>query len=112
MVLRGVKLSIPDPGRRFIIRTDASHRAVGGVIEQLEEGQELPSPGSEEKIRTRPIAFLRKLDTGQIKSWPVREKEEYAIFSILKKTRFPFQFTTNFGANRPPQPRKLGYRGA
>ncbi len=82
----GVKLSIPNPNKPFIIRTDASNRAVGGVIEQLDDDQELPPPGSEDKIRTRPIAFFsRKLTSGQIKTWPVREKEAYAIVSILKK---------------------------
>jgi hypothetical protein len=67
----GVRLIIPNPNRPFIIRTDASHKAIGGVIEQMDEDQPLPEIGSEEKIKTHPIAFFsRKLTAGQVKTWP------------------------------------------
>ena len=82
----GVRLSIPNANRPFIIRTDASNRAVGGILEQMDDDQPLPENGMEDQIKTHPIAFFsRKLTTSQIKSWPIREKEAYAIVSILKK---------------------------
>lgn len=38
------------------------------------------------KIKTYPVAFFsRKLTDSQIRTWPIREKEAYAIVSILKK---------------------------
>ena len=81
-----MRLKIPNPGRPFIIRTDASNRAVGGVLEQMDDDQPLPPPGSEEKIKTHSVAFFsRKLTAGQIRTWPVREKGAYAVVSILKK---------------------------
>ena len=80
-----MRLKVPNPAKPFIIRSDASDRAVGGVLEQLDDDQPLPPPGSEEKIQTHPVAFFsRKLTDGQIRSWPVREKEAYAVVSILK----------------------------
>jgi len=85
-LLEGIRLKIPNPGRPFIIRTDASDKAVGGVLEQMDDNKPLPPVGSEENIKTYPVAFFsRKLTTNQMKTWPVREKEAYAIVSILKK---------------------------
>ena len=81
-----LRLKIPNPGKPFVIRTDASNQAVGGSLEQMDDDQPLPPPGSEEKIRTYPVAFFsRKLTSSQIRTWPVREKEAYAVVSILKK---------------------------
>ncbi len=57
---QGVKLSIPDPSKPFIIRTDASHRAVGGVIEQLDEGQDLPPLGKKEKFALTLLPFFQE----------------------------------------------------
>ena len=81
----GLSLKIPNPGKPFIIRTDASDKAVGGVLEQMDEGQNFP-PDGVDKIKSFPIAFFsRKLTENQRRTWPVREKEAYAIVSILKK---------------------------
>ena len=85
-LLDGFRLKIPDPSKPFIIRTDACDKAIGGVLEQLAEGQEFPPPGKEDEVKTIPVAFFsRKLSSGQAKTWPVREKEAYAIVAILKK---------------------------
>ena len=63
----GVRLLIPNPDKPFIIRTDASNRAVGGVIEQMCDNDPLPAPGSEDSIKTYPVAFFsQKLTTSQI----------------------------------------------
>ena len=59
-LLEGIRLKFSNPSRPFIIRTDASEKAVGGVLEQLDDNQELPPPGSEEKIKTHPIAFFSR----------------------------------------------------
>jgi hypothetical protein len=78
-----VVLHLLQPDRPFVIHSDASKLAIGGVLEQHDE-----------KGNLRPVAFFsRKLTgvgdgstsgTGQRK-WSVREKETYALVACLRK---------------------------
>ena len=67
-----------DPDKPFILRADASDRAIGAVLEQKREGA-LTAHG------TVPVAFFsRKLGKSQL-NWTPREKETYAVVEALKK---------------------------
>ena len=67
-----------DPDRPFVLRADASDRAIGAVLEQLREG----APGPTGRV---PVAFFsRKLNKHQL-NWTPREKETYAVVEALKK---------------------------
>ena len=58
---------------------------MGGVLEQLADGQDLPEPGKEEEIKKIPVgSFSRKLTSGQANTWQIREEEAYVIVTILK----------------------------
>ena len=67
-----------DPDKPFIMRTDASDKAVGAVLEQQRE----VTPGHTTNV---PVAFFsRKLGKSQL-NWTPREKETYAVVSALRK---------------------------
>ena len=78
-----------DPDRPFILRTDDSDRAIGAVLEQLADpghGGRLSLEEVQKGAKTVPVAFFsRKLTTGQARRWPPREKEAYAVVSVLEK---------------------------
>jgi len=79
-LLENVVLDIADPMRPYVMETDASDYAVGGVLSQHNDAGEL-----------RPVAFFsRKLSgspgKGQM-NWSIREKETYAIVLMLLKFR-------------------------
>ena len=79
-LLENVVLDIADPSKPYVLETDASDYAVGAVLSQYNENQEL-----------RPVAFFsRKLQgspgKGQM-GWSIREKETYAIVLVLLKFR-------------------------
>ncbi|GMF26396.1 unnamed protein product [Phytophthora lilii] len=60
-------LRLPDFDKPFIVRTDASHNCVGGVLSQLQDGHDLP------------VAFYsKKLGVHEL-NWPVHEKKLFAI---------------------------------
>jgi len=63
----------PDPSQPYVLYTDASDLAVGGILVQEREGQE------------KVIAYLSHKLTGAALSWPAIEKEAYAILYSLKK---------------------------
>ena len=66
------------PDEPFVMRTDASDKAIGAVLEQHRE----VSPG---KVELVPVAFMsRKLGKSQL-NWTPREKETYAVVSALTK---------------------------
>ena len=76
-----VVLKLLDPGKEFILHTDASDFAVGGVLSQKDENEVV-----------RPLAFYSRKLTGKgdggfdslgQRKWSVREKETYAIVSCL-----------------------------
>ena len=67
-----------DPDKPFVLRTDASDRAVGAVLEQQRE----VAPGRTGYV---PVGFFsRKLGKSQL-NWTPREKETYAVVSALRK---------------------------
>jgi hypothetical protein len=97
ILLDQVVLQIVDVRKGFIIKTDASGWAVGGVLEQEDEN------GKE-----RPVAFFsRKLQgdfekkTGQC-GWSPREQETYALILCLEK--FQSWIGNNFVVVAPPLP--------
>ena len=67
-----------DPDKPFVMRADASDRAIGAVLEQRRE----LTPGHQSLVRV--CFFSRKLAKGQL-NWMPREKETYALVSALKK---------------------------
>ena len=77
-----------NPGRPFVLLTDASGKAIGEVLEQIPAGVEC-GPLLKDVIQagtTAPVAFLsRKLTDSQDRTWDVRDKEAYAIVSALDK---------------------------
>ena len=76
-----------NPDRPFILRVDASGKAVGAALEQFLEGPfERPTLENLEKRKTVPVAFCsRKLTQSQVNGWSPREKETYAIVLALLK---------------------------
>ncbi len=67
-----------DPDKPFILRADASDRAIGAVLEQKHEQGIGP-------FGTVPVGFFsRKLSKHQL-NWTPREKETYAVVDALKK---------------------------
>ena len=63
---------------------DASGRAMGAALEQSVDGSVLKVEEMLRSVTTKPIAFLyRKLTSGQFKGWDARDKEAYAIVSVL-----------------------------
>lgn len=73
-VVQASALQAPDPGKEFILATDASDYAIGACLAQQDnEGKECP------------IAFLsKKLSPAQTR-WATIEKEAYAIIWALAK---------------------------
>ena len=62
-----------DPDCPFVLRTDASDKAIGAVLEQEKEGKWVPVG-----------FFSRKLAKSQL-NWTPREKETYAVVCALRK---------------------------
>jgi len=88
-LLKGLELQTVQPDKPFILRVDASDRAVGAALEQFAD-QRTTRPTKDEvlqKSRTSvPVAFCsRKLTPGQVRTWSPREKETYAIVLALQK---------------------------
>ena len=84
----GLRLRTVNPDRPFILRVDASGRAVGAALEQFVDEEVTGRPTLEEvaKRKTAPVAFCsRKLAPGQVRSWSPREKETYAVVLALQK---------------------------
>jgi hypothetical protein len=74
-----------DPDRPYVLRVDASRYAVGASLEQLIEGNTVPTPKDVMERKTRPVAFMsRKLAPNQ-RNWVPREQETYAIILALQK---------------------------
>ena len=66
-----------DPDSPFILRADASDRAIGAVLEQQRKIDGI--------LREVPVGFFsRKLSKSQL-NWTPREKETYAVVSALRK---------------------------
>ena len=79
VLAQSLELFIMDPDKPFILRTDASDKAIGAVLEQ----DRTLTPGGE--LKRVPVGFFsRKLCKSQL-NWTPREKETYAIVSALQK---------------------------
>jgi len=68
-------LQLPDFSREFVVETDASGTAIGGVIAQEKDGVLLP------------IAFESKKLSPAEANYPVHEQELFAIFRCVKAFR-------------------------
>ena len=80
-----LSLQIVNPDKPFVLRVDASQYAVGATLEQIKEGDEVPTVQHVMEKKTVPVAFMsRKLATGQ-RNWTPREIETYAIVLALQK---------------------------
>ena len=76
-LLESLELFCLDPEKPFVLRCDASDRAIGAVLEQARFVK-----GEEKWV---PVGFFsRKLGKPQY-NWTPREKETYAIVSALRK---------------------------
>ena len=85
-LLGGLSLQVVNPDRPFVLRIDASGRAIGAVLEQLPEDAGRPTPEGVLKGQTIPVAFMsRKLAPSQARTWDTRDKEAYAIVAALEK---------------------------
>ena len=85
----GLNLQHLNPDRPFVLRTDASDRAIGDVLEHLaDSGREerLTLSEVQKGVKTVPVAFFsRKLTSGQAARCTPREKEACAVVSALSK---------------------------
>lgn len=86
-LVSGLKLYTANPDKPFVLRVDASDRAVGAALEQFADNQQGKPTLADIPTRRRvPVAFCsRKLTPGQAQRWPPREKETYAIVLALEK---------------------------
>lgn len=86
-LMSGLKLHNVNPDKPFVIRADASNRAVGAALELFLD--DIPGMPTIEDVYDRnraPVAFFsRKLTDGQIRTWAPREKETYAVVLSLVK---------------------------
>ncbi len=70
----GLSLQVVNPNRPFILRIDASGRAIGAVLEQLPEDAVRPTPEGVLKGQTTPLAIMsRKLAPSQARTWDTGE---------------------------------------
>jgi hypothetical protein len=90
-LLQTVPLRTVQPDEPFLLKCDASDRAVGAVLEQIPPLDKNDTTFFDRIVRdkekcTRPVAFLsRKLAANHARTWTIREKETYAIVCALKK---------------------------
>ena len=79
VLAQNLELHRMDPDAPFVLRTDASDKAIGAVLEQDRE----LAPG-QTPVRVPVGFFSRKLSKSQL-NWTPREKETYAVVSALQK---------------------------
>lgn len=72
----GMKLSLPDPGEKLILDTDASDSAFGAILSVEREGKELP------------VAFLNRALSKAERNYPTIKRELLAIGKALR--RWPY----------------------
>ena len=76
ILVSNLELFRVEPDKPFVLRADASDRAIGAVLEQTREGTLNPHGRV-------PVAFFsRKLSKHQL-NWSPREKEIYAVVEAL-----------------------------
>ena len=86
-LLGGLELFMVNPDKPFVLRVDASDKAVGAALEQFDDDlPDRPTEGDTSSRKRHPVAFLsRKLTPGQVRTWTPREKETYAVVLALQK---------------------------
>ena len=71
----GLSLQAINPDAPFVLRVDASERAIGAVLEQLPDAKKDMSPEEATPGKSVPVAFLsRNVTPGQPAKWSVKEK--------------------------------------
>ena len=81
LTLQNVRVDQP-----FVMRVDASGKAIGASLEQVPNGHEASTIDDMLKLKTVPVGFMsRKLTESQMRTWDIRDKECYAIISALEK---------------------------
>ncbi|KAL0235433.1 hypothetical protein GEMRC1_002015 [Eukaryota sp. GEM-RC1] len=83
MVSKAVPLSLPDPGSKILITTDASDHAIGGVVWQQLVPCKAGTPFHLRKVK--PISFYSRTLTDSQKSWSTMQQELYAIVQTLNQ---------------------------
>ncbi len=85
-LLGGLSLQVVNPDRPFVLRTYASGRPIGAVLELLPEDAGRPTPEGVLKGQTIPVSFMsRKLAPSQARTRDTRDKEAHAIVAAPEK---------------------------
>ena len=84
---QGIQLNTVELDRTFILRVDASDKAVGAALEQfVQPAKGMPNIVDATTLPTVPVAFISwKLASVQVRTWSSREKETYAVVMALQK---------------------------
>ena len=83
---RGLTLQNVRVDQPFVLRVDASGKAIGASLEQVPNGHEAKTIDEVLKIKTVPVGFMsRKLTDSRMRTWDFRYKECYSITSALEK---------------------------
>ena len=81
-ICKGLTLPNVRVEQPFVMRVDASGRAIGASLEQVPNGMETRTIDEMLKMKTVPVGFMsRKLTESQERTWDIRGKECYAIIS-------------------------------
>ena len=88
-LLSGLRLHTVRPDQPSILRVDASNRAIGAGLEQVnDETHETPTIEGVRTWKRVPVAFCsRKLTPGQLQ-WTPREKETDVV--VLARSKWAF----------------------
>ena len=86
-LMKGLSLQNVRVDQPFVLRVDASGRAIGAALEQVRDGLEASTIDEVlNRGATVPVGFMsRKLTDSQVRTWDIRDKECYAIISALEK---------------------------
>ena len=89
----GIRLAYPIPGRKFIIRTDASKEGIGAVLAQVSpDGGELP------------IMYAHRVYNEAEKYYPITDQEGLAVKDAIKKWFHPYIWGESFKLYTDHQP--------
>ena len=80
LTLQNVRVDQP-----FVMRVDASGRAIGASLEQVSNGMEARTIDEELEMKTVPVGFMsRTLTESQMRTRDIRDKECYGISALEK----------------------------
>ncbi|KAL0239452.1 hypothetical protein GEMRC1_009560 [Eukaryota sp. GEM-RC1] len=83
LISNSVELELPDDTHQIIVSTDASEKAVSGVIWKKLDDSDPHSPLEDQLLA--PIAFFSKTLSDSQANWPIIQKELFAIVSTLNQ---------------------------